>query len=57
MKKHLPQGLTPRKRARLVPATLPSPIPGERRAAPPGTGLNPQVLPHQANQVAVDKTS
>ena len=43
------------KRVRLVPASLPSPISSERRAAPPKTRLNPQVLP-KANQVAVDKT-
>jgi hypothetical protein len=39
----LTQGLTTRNRVRLVPASLPSPISGERRAAPPGTRLNPRL--------------
>ena len=52
----LRSGTHHQKRVRLVPASLPSPIVGERRAAPPETRLNPQVLP-TANQVAVDKTS
>ena len=52
------QELTTRNRVRFVPASLPSPVSGERRAAPPGTRLsNHFCLPQEANQMAVDKTS
>jgi hypothetical protein len=52
------RGLTTGNQVRLVPASLPSPISGERRAAPPGTTLKHKLcLFQEANQMAVDKTS